>query len=132
MEVVILKKRPFHNPPLRTIRKWVADIVRILEIPSSGFGIMFCGPRVMARYQSKFRGVEGVTDVLSFPGEDDYLGDVVICVDRAAEQAGDQGHSLEYELKTLLIHGILHCLGYDHEKREDAMLDIQAELLSRI
>jgi rRNA maturation RNase YbeY len=67
----------------------------------------------------QYRGKDKPTDVLSFPLADalqpSLLGDVVISVETAARQAQRRGHSLREELQTLLIHGILHLLGYDHE-----------------
>lgn len=86
------------------------------------------------------RGVDAVTDVLSFPSmegikdapilaeehgeeldEDGnvFLGSVVICEQRAREQAREYGHSFERELWYLAVHGLLHCLGYDHETEEE-------------
>ena len=87
------------------------------------------------------RGVDRVTDVLSFPAMDGikgktilarehidcvqpengrvFLGSVVICEERAREQAEDYGHSFERELYYLAAHGLLHCLGYDHETEEE-------------
>lgn len=71
-----------------------------------------------------YRGVDAVTDVLSFPINEDYgdcllLGDVVINLDRVASQAEDYGHSFQRELQYLTVHSILHCLGYDHIEEED-------------
>ena len=67
----------------------------------------------------QYRGKDTPTDVLSFPLADEWqpslLGDVVISFETAARQARRRGHSLHEELQTLLIHGILHLLGYDHE-----------------
>ena len=84
---------------------------------------------------ARTRGIDKVTDVLSYPTLDEikgkrllkksYAGDIdeegrlvigsiVICKDRAKEQAEEYGHSYQRELHYLLIHGILHCLGYDH------------------
>lgn len=84
------------------------------------------------------RNVDRVTDVLSFPMLDIkypqkvneflaevnpdgtlYLGDVVICVKRAKEQAKEYGHSLKREIGFLALHGLLHILGYDHIEKED-------------
>ena len=86
------------------------------------------------------RGIDKVTDVLSYPALDgirgkalkkkDYafdidedgnllLGCIVICCDRAKEQAEEYGHSYHRELHYLIVHGIMHCLGYDHELDED-------------
>jgi probable rRNA maturation factor len=53
--------------------------------------------------------------VLSFPGEEGHLGDILISVPTARRQAAEAGHGAERELRTLLLHGVLHCLGHDHE-----------------
>ncbi|TDP54586.1 rRNA maturation RNase YbeY [Aminicella lysinilytica] len=76
----------------------------------------------------EYRGVDSVTDVLSFPQYEDTadmvgdvieLGDVVICRDRAAEQAEEFGHSFQREIIYLFTHSILHLLGYDHMTEAD-------------
>jgi probable rRNA maturation factor len=76
------------------------------------------------RLNRQFAGIDSVTDVLSFPAEDEpyatepdeppYLGDVIIAVPVAKTQAAATGHSLMVELQMLAIHGTLHLLGYDH------------------
>lgn len=79
------------------------------------------GTRSMAGLNRRYRGKAGATDVLSFPsGEEDdsgltYLGDIAICGPVAAEAAGEQDISLEVALRRLLLHGLLHLLGHDHE-----------------
>jgi probable rRNA maturation factor len=79
----------------------------------------------------KYLGHDAPTDVLSFAAREDggifvpapeagmYLGDVIVSLPRAAEQAVQQGHSFERELGLLVIHGILHLLGYDHAQEAD-------------
>ena len=78
----------------------------------------------------EYRGIDRVTDALSFPQFADLaeevpeigeicLGDVVICRDRAEEQAEEFGHSFEREIIYLFVHSVLHLLGYDHEEEED-------------
>jgi probable rRNA maturation factor len=84
----------------------------------------------MTELNTRFRGKEGPTDVLSFPCDDPCavvgpdepvaLGDVVIAPEVAESQAIEYGHSVEEELNLLLVHGVLHLLGYDHEADEDA------------
>lgn len=83
----------------------------------------------MAHLNEQYRDVEGPTDVLSFgcddpcptPGDEPItLGDVVIAPAVAERQAADLGHSIEHELDVLLVHGVLHLLGYDHEADDDA------------
>lgn len=76
---------------------------------------------------SKYRNIKKVTDVLSFPLEDEFydieenklLGDIVICVKRAKEQAIEYGHSFEREIMYLTCHSMLHLLGYDHINIEE-------------
>lgn len=94
------------------------------------------------RMNREFRGVDRPTDVLSFPSAEgervpadgDFLGDVAISLERAAEQAGTYGHSLEREMSFLAVHGTLHLLGYDH--MEDAaraeMFSIQEKILEKM
>jgi probable rRNA maturation factor len=92
----------------------------------------------------QYRGVDRVTDVLSFPQFDDLndlpeegdvcLGDVVICPEQALLQADDFGHSPERELLYLLVHSIFHLLGYDHmEENDKSEMRVKEELImSRI
>ena len=88
-----------------------------------------------------FLGIDAPTDVLSFPADEPdpetgrrYLGDVIISLPRATEQASERGHPVEDEIQLLVIHGILHLLGHDHaEAGEKArMWAIQAEVLERL
>ena len=68
----------------------------------------------------QYRGIDLATDVLSFPmGEGVILGDIVISIEKVKEQAEEYGHSFERELAFLLVHGMLHLLGYDHESASD-------------
>lgn len=78
---------------------------------------------------AEYRGKDAITDVLSFPQYNSmeeilseaypYYGDVVICIERAKEQAREFGHSFERELAYLTVHSVLHLLGYDHEEEID-------------
>jgi probable rRNA maturation factor len=81
---------------------------------------------LLHRLNLKYRHKDASTDVLSFPsGEVDpdtsslYLGDVVISLTRAQEQASAEGHPLVDELQLLVVHGTLHLLGFDHENTKD-------------
>lgn len=100
------------------------------------------------------RGVDAVTDVLSFPALDGirgravtarefpceadcgrvFLGSVAVCRERAAEQAREYGHSLARELNYLAAHGLLHLFGYDHEEEEDrrGMRAKEEEIMERL
>ncbi len=82
------------------------------------FCCLIAGDAELARLNRQFRGNDYATDVLSFPSGDQAgsLGDIAISVDRAAEQAREHGHSLEEEISILMLHGLLHLLGMDHER----------------
>lgn len=77
-----------------------------------------------------WRATDLPTDVLSFPsGEKQFLGDIVIDVPYAARQARRRGHTLQREVQILLAHGLLHLLGYDHEKDGGTMFRRQRQIL---
>jgi len=97
----------------------------------------------MRSLNRRYRGIDKTTDVLSFPLLDpdiprtgtELLGDIVISLPRATIQAAQSGHSLREELDRLVIHGLLHLLGYDHERSEaDArrMAACEKRLLEKI
>lgn len=74
----------------------------------------------MIALNRRFRGMKRTTDVLTFPGADrgedgDPLGDIAISIDQARRQAKEEKHSLATEVRYLLVHGILHAFGHDHE-----------------
>jgi probable rRNA maturation factor len=81
---------------------------------------------LLKRLNLKYRSINATTDVLSFPSREPdpdtetlYLGDIVISLPRAQEQANSGGHSLADELQLLVVHGTLHLLGYDHMESAD-------------
>ena len=104
--------------------------LRMEEAPDAvELSVALVGEDEIAHLNSTYRGVEGPTDVLSFecdepePVDSDEpiaIGDVVIAPDVALRQASELGTTVEAELDLLLVHGVLHLLGYDHELDEDA------------
>lgn len=77
----------------------------------------------------QFRRRDYPTDVLSFPAEEpDQLGDVVIAAGVARRQAREAGHSLDVELRVLALHGLLHLLGYDHDRDDGRMARVERRL----
>ena len=98
-------------------------LLAALRLPGSELSLMLVSDSVMRRLNRDWRGRDRPTDVLSFaqregPGgaPDGLLGDVVISVDTARRQAAERAEPLAHELDRLLIHGVLHLLGYDHER----------------
>ena len=98
--------------------------------------IAFVDDEAMTALNRKFRRKARTTDVLTFPADDSYndpsqtgrpLGDIVISVDQARRQAADEKHSTAVEVRYLILHGILHALGYDHETDEGEMNALEVE-----
>lgn len=114
---------------------WVEAVLARVAPDASSFTVRFVGDVGMRRLNRVFRGVDRPTDVLSFPGTDTpegrHLGDVVVSIPRARLQAREEGHSLDRELRELVLHGILHCLGHDHES-DDGEMDRLERRLRRI
>ena len=103
------------------------------------FNVIFVDSNKIHEINKEYRGIDRVTDVISFALEDDIdieldhrlLGDIYICVERAEEQAKEYEHSFLREISFLMIHGLLHLLGYDHmkEDEEKIMFGKQEEIL---
>ncbi|MBI2187641.1 MAG: rRNA maturation RNase YbeY [Acidobacteria bacterium] len=84
------------------------------------------------RLNRRYRRIDRPTDVLSFPAEEpDNLGDIVVAAGVARRQAREAGHSLQAELRVLALHGLLHLLGYDHERDAGQMARLEARLRAR-
>ncbi|MFZ2097490.1 MAG: rRNA maturation RNase YbeY [Anaerolineales bacterium] len=106
-----------------------------------GLTIVIGNDALLRRLNRQYRQVDSPTDVLSFPsGEVDpdtsivYLGDIIISLPRALEQATTEGHPLVEELQLLVVHGTLHLLGYDHIETTDKlkMQSAQDNILSNL
>jgi probable rRNA maturation factor len=107
-----------------------AFVLRMEDAPDSvELSVALVSRDEIAHLNEQYRGVVGPTDVLSFgcdepcsatPGEPITLGDVIIAPEVASEQAADLATTVEAELNLLLVHGVLHLLGYDHDGDEEA------------
>ncbi len=93
----------------------------------------------MARLNKEFRGKRGATDVLSFPAEvprsgtaDSYIGDIAIAPETARRNARRFSRSLPVELRILILHGMLHLAGYDHETDDGEMEELERRLRRRL
>lgn len=103
-------------------------IEKIPEAAEQSLTIAFVSDKKMRELNGFFRGVKKTTDVLSFHTDEDefqanenYLGDIVISLEQAARQASENNLELETEIKQLILHGILHLCGYDHETDDGEM-----------
>ena len=107
----------------------------ISETSGRHFSIVIIGDSRMKQLNETFRGKKSTTDVLSFPHEPDEfdpdkdnLGDIVISAQQAEIQAFENGLTIEEELKQLILHGVLHLCGYDHETDNGEMNARELEL----
>ena len=109
--------------------------------PEAEVSLSFVDNETIRGLNDQYRGIDEPTDVLSFPQDDDLplelpyiLGDIVISLERAAEQAQEYGHGLEREVLYLAVHGLLHLIGYDHQTEEDksAMRAREEEVLAKL
>jgi len=111
-------------PKLATrVRRQGGRLLAALGLREAELSVLLVSDREMRRLNCAYRGADRPTDVLSFAQQEgggaaprDLLGDVVISVDTARRQAAARGASVERETDRLLIHGLLHLLGYDHER----------------
>ena len=102
------------------------------EIKNKKFSLVFCDDEYIQGLNNEFRQINRPTDVLSFEDElNDYLGDIIISIERMKKQAIEYKHSEKRELFFLITHGFLHLNGYDHKtiEEEEVMFSLQEKLL---
>ena len=115
-------------------------VCRILPLDAGGVTIAFVSDNAMRQLNRLWRHKSGTTDVLSFPAEqDDFekregstLGDVVISLEQAARQAKENRLALDQEIGQLILHGLLHLCGYDHENDNGEMNRLELRLRGKL
>jgi probable rRNA maturation factor len=134
--------------PLRPLQLFLSRILRELRISHASLAVRFINDREMARLNFVYRKKKKTTDVLSFPSETrstpqnlparlkslngKYLGDIAISPMVARRNAKSFARSLAGELRILILHGVLHLLGYDHETDRGEMDRVEARLRRRL
>lgn len=122
MPVEIVRRGSQQKIATRKLKKIALKILELIEQDRAELSIAVIDNREMQRLNARFRNKDYPTDVLSFPSDAvvppaaPVLGDVIISADKAQDQAKERRRTLDEEMVTLLIHGILHLLGYDHER----------------
>lgn len=121
------------------LRRMAGTILKSLGLPTRcELSVTFTDDRRMRELNRVWRDIDRTTDVLSFPqdGGPDFslLGDVVISLETASRQSRRYGNTVNEEIKKLLVHGILHLLGYDHKKKKEKVImrEHETDLLSLI
>lgn len=118
---------------MKSLTELASRILNDLDRSSAELSILVTDDDEIRSLNSAYRNMDKATDVLSFsqtegeemPGDEELLGDIVISVETAARQAMEFGHSVDEEMKRLLVHGVFHLLGYDHEKGEAEAADMR-------
>jgi probable rRNA maturation factor len=138
---VVLNRQRRHRVSVSGLLKFINLLSHRLRVDGQPFTIVLVSDRAIRSLNRDFRKQDKPTDVLSFPSgpigsahlDKPGLGDMIISVETARRQAFARHHSLERELRVLVIHGLLHLLGYDHEVDRGEMrrkeLRLQRELL---
>ncbi len=123
MKILIQNRQRKYPLNERQIRRWVSAILKMQNEADAEMGLVFVNNRTIRTYNKNYRGKDAATDVLSFPmrstGAKDFsplLGDIMISLKKCYEEAPLFYHRNSEHLLFLLIHGILHLLGYDHEQ----------------
>jgi probable rRNA maturation factor len=119
---------------------FATEASRTLPVAASGVTVAFVSDRAMRDLNRMWRGKRATTDVLSFPAEPAKfeklaglnLGDIVISIEQAARQAKEHGLSFENEIAQLILHGLLHLSGYDHETDRGEMNRLELKLRKRL
>jgi probable rRNA maturation factor len=138
IDIVLQNPNRYPEAGARHLRPWLERLAVALverERPSireASLGVRFASDRELRRVNRDYRGKDKPTDVLSFPGEQNeeghHVGDILISVPTARRQAAERGFPPQRELKVLLLHGLLHCLGYDHEADRGEMERLERRL----
>lgn len=133
------ERRP-QQPTAESLRRIVRGVLRKLGEQDVDVSILMTGDDRIRSLSRKYMDRDRATDVLSFPDGDEMpngrrlLGEIVISLDSAGEQAARLGHSIVRELEELTLHGTLHLLGYDHQRDQGEMnrleLHLREELLT--
>ena len=149
---MILNRQREVRVALRPLEAFFLQVKRELEIERAEITICLVSDTEIARMNQEFRKKKGPTDVLSFPaqvrdrplltlrkpgakasmGASTFLGDIAISPAAARRNAAGFGHNLTHEMRVLILHGVLHLLGYDHEADQGQMDRFEASLRAKL
>lgn len=141
---------------IRPLEEFLAEIQKALHIAEAEVSIAFVADRQIAKWNLSYRKKKGPTDVLSFPARSlrrierhrraqsfraakagraeavGFLGDIAIAPETARRYAKKNNRSVDAELRVLMLHGVLHLMGYDHESDQGQMNRIEQKLRRRL
>ena len=115
---------------------WATFATKALETIGNGASsatVAFVSDKSIRKLNQQFRGIDKATDVLSFPADEpDNLGDVAVSVETASRQAKENGLSFDDEVRQLILHGLLHLSGYDHQTDNGDMNRLELKLRRKL
>ncbi len=133
----ILSAKARHLPSSRTLARFLTEAQTAVRLRGQ-VTVLLTTDAAMRALNRRFRGKNKPTDVLSFPsdhlirGTEKIAGDLAISLETALRQAAAQGHTLAVEIKVLMLHGLLHLAGYDHETDSGQMQRRERDLRARL
>ena len=129
---LVLNRQRKHAINTARLRKFISTLAPELGIENATFSVVFVTDATVRHYNRDYRGFDKPTDVLSFRGGDGYLGDILISSETAYNQAcKSRTLSFERNIHRLLLHGLLHLIGYDHETDGGEMRTVERRLRRR-
>ena len=139
--VALTPRKDLRLPSARTLARFLASTQKAVRLKGQ-VTVLLTTDAAMRKLNRRFRGKNKATDVLSFPSAQNLLqnakpaervaGDLAISVPTALRQAAEQGHSLSTEIKVLILHGLLHLAGYDHDIDNGKMARREGRLRARL
>ena len=138
--IEIINRQRARKISAKPLRQFAARSLKLVERESHDVSIVFVSDPKIKKLNRQFRGKNYATDVLSFPNHaeafesqnEEALGEIVISVDRAAAQAKENGLSFSNEVEQLILHGLLHLCGYDHETDNGEMNRLELRLRRKL
>ena len=138
IRVPIVWERRTRRPLADRLRRLARAALAALEIDGVEVSVLIAGDERLRELNRTFRATDRATDVLSFPSGDELpdgtrlLGGIAISLDAARRQAEELGHDVEREVEELLLHGLIHLAGYDHERDDGQMNALELELREKL
>ena len=144
---MIINRQNQYALALPALREYERQVKNVLDLGQRHFNVCFVTDEDISQMNSVYRGKAVPTDVLSFPWEGEgesgveefaagefrnFLGDIVISVATAERNARAEGHTTEEEIRLLILHGVLHLLGYNHETDQGEMKSLELSLRERL